>query len=193
MTRSHPIDLGGLPLLRGRLRSASLIALVTWGAAVPTGAIAQTDTEAVLQVVQMLFDGMEHRDRSLLDAALHPEAQLVTVPDDGGGDAARVTKGSDFIAGIVADGPALLERMWEPEVRIDGPIATAWAPYDFHRGGEFSHCGIDAVQLVRGDAGWRILSVIYTLHGEALCEPSPLGPPTSDPLEAVGVKETLHR
>lgn len=124
MTRSHPIDLGGLPLLRGRLRSASLIALVTWGAAVPTGAIAQTDTEAVLQVVQMLFDGMEHRDRPLLDAALHPEAQLVTVPDDGGGDAARVTKGSDFIAGIVADGPALLERMWEPEVRIDGPIAT---------------------------------------------------------------------
>ena len=129
----------------------------------------------------------------LLDAALHPEAQLVAVPDDGGGDAARVTKGSDFIARIVADGPALLERMWEPEVRIDGPIATVWAPYDFHQGGEFSHCGIDAVQLVRGDAGWSILSVIYTLHGEALCEPSPLGPPpASDPLEAVRVKESLH-
>ena len=56
-----------------------------------------------------------------------------------------------------------VERMWNPEVRIDGDLATLWAPYDLHYGGEFSHCGIDAFQLVRGeDRRWRIVSVAYT-------------------------------
>jgi hypothetical protein len=54
--------------------------------------------------------------------------------------------------------------MWDPEVRIDGPMATLWAPYDFHRSGEFSHCGVDAFQLALKEDGWRIVSIIYTVR-----------------------------
>lgn len=37
------------------------------------------------------------------------------------------------------EGPALLERAWAPEMRIDGLIATVWTRYDFHVDGAFSH------------------------------------------------------
>ena len=71
-----------------------------------------------------------------------------------------------FINSIVNAPAEPRERMWDPEVRIDGDLATLWAPYDFHLGDRFSHCGVDALQLVRTDAGWRIASIAYTVHRE---------------------------
>ena len=70
--------------------------------------------------------------------------------------------------------PAVRERMWNPEVRIRGAIATIWTPYDFWTDGKFSHCGIDAFDLVKTDEGWKISGGGYTI--EAQCDPSPLGP-----------------
>jgi len=49
-----------------------------------------------------------------------------------------------------------------------------WAPYDFWRDGKFSHCGVDAFDLIKTDEGWKIAGGGYTL--ESKCEPSPLGP-----------------
>jgi hypothetical protein len=70
----------------------------------------------------------------------------------------------------------LLERMWNPEVKVHGGIATLWAPYDFYRDGKFSHCGIDAFDLVRTAAGWQIVGATFTIE-RTNCPPSPLGPP----------------
>jgi hypothetical protein len=66
------------------------------------------------------------------------------------------------------------ERMWSPEVRVHGAIATVWTPYDFWMDGKFSHCGIDAFDLIKGDDGWKIAGGVFTT--EVKCEPSPLGP-----------------
>jgi hypothetical protein len=65
--------------------------------------------------------------------------------------------------------------MWDPTVLIDGDIAMVWTRYDFHIDGEFSHCGVDAVLLLRTDDGWRIASLAWT--SEKDCNPSPLGLP----------------
>ena len=71
---------------------------------------------------------------------------------------------------------ALLERMWNPAVRVHGGLADLWAPYDFHQGGRFSHCGVDSFSLVRGPNGWLVASITYTVE-QTGCAPSPLGPP----------------
>ena len=55
-----------------------------------------------------------------------------------------------------------IERAWNPEVKIVGTLATVWAEYDFHFGSTFSHCGYDAVQLLRTTAGWKIVSIADT-------------------------------
>jgi hypothetical protein len=53
---------------------------------------------------------------------------------------------------------------------------VVWTPYDFHIDGEFSHCGIDAFNMVRTDEGWKIASIVWTVERTG-CENSPLGPP----------------
>ena len=70
----------------------------------------------------------------------------------------------------------MLERMWEPQVRVHKGIANLWAPYDFWLDGKFSHCGIDSFELMKTAGGWRLTGGSYTVEREG-CAPSPLGPP----------------
>jgi hypothetical protein len=66
--------------------------------------------------------------------------------------------------------------MWKPKVLEQGSIAVVWADYDFHLNGKFSHCGIDAINLVKAEKSWKIAGIVFskTVSG---CGPSPLGPP----------------
>ena len=143
----------------------------------PAYAAAQEDAEAgAVAAVQALFDAMAARDGAAIRDLLTPGATFVATAETAGGVQVRESTGEDFASSIGQPGPALLERMWDPHVMIQGPIAVVWTPYDFHVDGEFSHCGIDAVSLVHTGEGWKISSIAYTREREG-CEPSPLGPP----------------
>ena len=90
----------------------------------------------------------------------------------------RIRSVDDNIRSLAGEGPAFLERMWEPEVRIDDTIATVWTRYDFYIDDAFSHCGTDAFHLVQTPEGWKITSVIYTTEPDSeKCPESPLGSP----------------
>lgn len=145
--------------------------------ATPMHAAAQTDAEAgAVAAVQALFDAMAARDGDAIRNLLTEGATFVATAETADGVQVRESTGQEFAASIGQPGPALLERLWDPHVMIEGPIAVVWTPYDFHVDGEFSHCGIDAVSLVRASDGWKISSIAYTRETEG-CEPSPLGPP----------------
>lgn len=81
-----------------------------------------------------------------------------------------------YLAVLKRETASYLERIWDAEVRIRGPIAVVWAPYDFHIGGKFSHCGIDIFDLVEKESGWVITGATYTVERTG-CSESPLGPP----------------
>ena len=131
---------------------------------------------AVVATVQRLFDAMARRDTATLRALLVPGARFTSLPTDRVVPAPRVQGDSAFLRTFAAGTERLLERMWQPVVHVEGPLATLWAPYDFHVDGKRSHCGVDAVTLLRGDAGWRVTGITYTVQ-RAGCAPSPLGPP----------------
>ena len=139
----------------------------------PPAEIPHPEMPAVIEAVDQLFASMRGRDTVLLRELLADDSRLIAVTDAG----ARPSNLEAFLARISAPGEELHERMWDPEVRIEGPIATVWTPYDFHVGGDFSHCGIDAFQLTQSEGRWRIVSIIYTIQTEG-CDASPLGPPT---------------
>jgi hypothetical protein len=119
---------------------------------------------SVVGAVQDLFTAMRARDTSALRHLLTAEAHLTSAVHAEGRSVVRSQSVDAFIASISRPGPVLIERMWDPEVRVDGDIATVWAPYDFHIGNTFSHCGHDGVQLVRRDGAWRISAIIYTVR-----------------------------
>jgi hypothetical protein len=129
----------------------------------------QTEEEAVRAVVDRLFDGMRSRDTTMMRSVFADEAQFYGIDREGG---VRVDTPSAFIASIGRAPAGLLldEVLHDVEVRLDGPLATVWTYYDFFAGGEFSHCGYDAMQLqkVRGD--WKIVALADTRRTEG-CRP----------------------
>ena len=116
---------------------------------------------AILAVSQSVFDAMREKDEEKLRAAFTVEVVFIVVDPDTG---TSITFGSPdgFIASVMGSPDELRERIWDPEIRVDGDLATLWAPYEFYRGETFSHGGYDSFQLVRSDEGWKIVSVAFT-------------------------------
>jgi hypothetical protein len=124
-----------------------------------TGARAQDpESASVMAVVQKVFDAMRTRDTSLLSVAFDTSARLVGVRTRDGASTIALTTASQFGGAIVRApaGDVWHERIFDPEVRIDGDVAQVWAYYTFHRNKEFSHCGVDAFMLRKVGAQWKI-------------------------------------
>lgn len=115
----------------------------------------------VIAVVEDLFGAMRTRDRARLERALAPQVML-TVADGARGASAAPVDRAAIVDRFTAGDHTNDERIWSPEVRIDGDIATLWAPYTFRRDGALSHCGYDAFQLMRQDGRWVIVAIAYT-------------------------------
>ena len=129
------------------------------------------DQAAVIQVVSDLFEAMKHQNGEVIRSLHMPEVALIRVMDNAK-PSVQLGPPDGFINSIINAPAEPSERMWNPEVRVDGDLATLWAPYDFHLGDEFSHCGVNALQLVRTDSQWRIVSIAYTVHREG-CDHAP--------------------
>jgi hypothetical protein len=145
------------------------------------------ESTAVVTTVQHFFDAMAACDVQALRGLVEPEGRLFHVrPGSDGAPAVGVSTFTEFLGHLQPPcKERLLERMWEPQVRVHGPIATLWAPYDFWRGVTFSHCGVDAFDLVKTTTGWKITGVLYTVEPRD-CAPSPLGPPVAPAASAPG-------
>lgn len=136
----------------------------TVGGAAAAEPVSSTDRAAVIAAVQSLFDAMRTRDTIALRAGFTPNAQLISIRTLPGAPARhQVTSLSAFVTAIGRSEEELVERMWDPRVDVAGDIASLWAPYDFRRGGAFSHCGHDAVHLARTADGWKIAAITYTV------------------------------
>lgn len=134
-------------------------------AAVATPALAQnTERDAVLATVQKVFDAMRTRDTILLKSAFDTSARLVGVRTRDGTSSVTLTTPSRFGAAITGAkaGNVWNERIYDPDVRIDGNLAQVWAYYTFHMNDTFSHCGIDAFMLLKVGDTWKITQLADT-------------------------------
>ncbi|MFN8347207.1 MAG: hypothetical protein U0X91_19550 [Spirosomataceae bacterium] len=133
---------------------------------------AQKTEEPLVRVpIQQLFEGMKKSDSTLVRQSLMAGARLETVTKNKSGE---VTVRSDSFEGFIksigkSTAGDLDERLSAVEIRIDGDMATAWTPYQFYYKGNFSHCGVNAFQLIKTAAGWKIWSIIDTRRKEG-CE-----------------------
>jgi len=169
----------GLAVARRLARAILTLALVVSMSpslrAQETAGPSTAEGKAVLATVQRLFDAMRAKDTAAFRAIFEPNAKLVGVRTRQTGEqVVQVLPWDRFAAFMAADqrGP-WIERAWSPEVRVRGTLATVWAEYDFHFGQTPSHCGVDAVQLLKTPSGWRIVSIADTYE--------PSGCPKRDP------------
>lgn len=123
----------------------------------PSARAQEAERTAVLATVQKVFDAMRTRDTALLRQAFDTSARLAGVSTRGT-PAVRLTAPASF-GNAIASAPAgdvWNERIFDPEVRIDGDVAQVWAYYTFHRNKAFSHCGVDAFMLLKVGSEWKI-------------------------------------
>ena len=161
------------------MRFARLLWLLSFviaaAAALPRVVVAQaTDREAILTTVQKVFDAMRTRDTALLSQAFDSTARLVGVSNRGT-PSVSLTAPSQFGAAIARApaGDVWNERIYDPEVRIDGNVAQVWAYYTFHRNAAFSHCGIDAFMLVKVGSTWKITQLADSRRTEGCTHQTP--------------------
>lgn len=137
-----------------------LLCLLAAVVVAPAGLHAQSEEQAVLQVVKRLFDGMRTRDTTLMRAQLDPTARMIAITPE---QKIATIDPSRWIGGVgKATGDAYDERIFDPEVRVDDNIATVWTYYEFWLGPKLSHCGIDAFFLAKTSAGWKVNQVADT-------------------------------
>ena len=135
------------------------------------------DRTAVLETVRELFHALGSRDLARIEELHLPQALTVTSRSTGGAEYPAIRTLPEVLESIGSVTVPMLERIWDAEVRVDGDIASVWAPYDFWVDGSFSHCGHDAVHLVRVNGVWRISAVTYTVAQPPECRTHPDGPP----------------
>ena len=151
-------------------RPAVLLLALTLGGAgslaaqeAPSAPSRAADSAAVLAVVQRVFDAMRSRDSAALRTAFAPDARMMTPGMRNGAPVVSVEPVDGFVRAVGQPSDSTWdERIYHPEVRIDGNLATVWTEYDFYFGSSFTHCGVDAFQLARFAEGWKIVNLADT-------------------------------
>ena len=130
----------------------------------------QSSEDAVRAVVIELFDAMRAGDSTRVRAVFHEDARLHSsfsregVPMVGGGDSA-----DGFVSAVGSPHDEVWdEQVGDIHVRVDDGLATAWMDYTFFLGDNLSHCGVNAIQLVNTEDGWKMLNIVDTRRSD--CE-----------------------
>lgn len=127
-------------------------------------AAAQTAEDSVKTVINRMFTGMKNADTALLKSSFADSMILQTISRNKEGSLVVQNENpADFIGFIKKESPGNAdERITFDVVKVDGPLAIAWTPYNFYYKGKFSHCGVNSFQLVRFNGEWKIQYLIDT-------------------------------
>lgn len=133
-----------------------------------TLAAAQTAEDSVKAVINNLFTAMRTGDAALFKTTFADSALLQTISRNREGGTIVRNEDLDDFAAVVGKlkKDSADERIRFETVKIDGPLAIAWTPYQFFHNGRFSHCGVNSFQLVRFNGAWKIQYLIDTRRRE---------------------------
>lgn len=124
--------------------------------------------EEVKATIETLFEGMLEADGEKVAGTFTTSAIMQTVATNADGEAViRVGELESFKNSINSADPGVLkEKILGYEIKVDGNLASAWTPYEFYVGEEFSHCGANSFQLMKTTAGWKIFHIVDTRRRE---------------------------
>jgi hypothetical protein len=158
--------------IRAMLSLAAVLSPVAASSAQSAPRNDPAEEKAVLATVQRMFNAMRTKDTVAFREIFEPNTRLVGMRTRANGEQVIQQLTWERFGSMIAGDTRgqWNERAFNPEVRIRGTLATVWAEYDFHFGQRPSHCGVDAVQLLKTPAGWKIVSIADTYEATG-CSP----------------------
>jgi hypothetical protein len=124
----------------------------------------QTAADSIKHTITTLFDAMRKNDSTLLRTTFAKGIVLQSVATNPLGKTLLFTESADkFIKMVGTPHKGIYdERIKIIDIKIDGELASVWAPYKFYIDDKFSHCGVDVFQLIRTVDGWKIIYLVDT-------------------------------
>jgi len=123
------------------------------------------DSLAIHNTIIKLFDGMREGDSAKVHAFFDDQVRMFTSFRTSAGEN-KLKEGSllEFLQAISNGHKEIWdERISNTQIQFDGDLAQVWMDYSFYIDEKFSHCGVDAFQLVRDKNGnWKIIHLIDT-------------------------------
>ena len=129
--------------------------LLSLGTVMPASAQATADEQAVRAVVDRLFEAMAVHDTATMRSVF----ARCAVRGRRSRRNLRYTTPDEFFEGRPWRGRTGVQRrrLYDVEIRIDGPLAQVWTYYTFHVDDRFSHCGYDGFQMLKLNGEWKIV------------------------------------
>lgn len=139
-----------------------------------TPALAQNEAEAEIKaVIDQLFEGMRRGDSSMVRAVFHPQASLRT-------SFVHYSSGKPMIHAEAIDGFVEAvgtphKEVWDERTtnyvfHVDDNLAQVWMDYSFYLNDHLEHCGVNSVQLMRVEDGWKITDIADTRRKQGCIE-----------------------
>ncbi|MCG8373579.1 MAG: nuclear transport factor 2 family protein [Balneolales bacterium] len=142
-----------------------LFTLILFFSVLPLHVAAQeAEKQAVQKVIENLFDGMREGDSAKVAMSFNRGAVMETIQMNPEGN---VVKSTGSLKGFLNAVGTPHDQVWDEkigsyEIKIDAGLATAWTPYQFYLGEQFSHCGVNSFQLAKLDGEWKIIYIVDT-------------------------------
>jgi hypothetical protein len=126
---------------------------------------AQNDEKAAIEaVITTIFDGMRAGDSSMVASKVLRDAPMNSVYTNQEGEVVRAIGSLDRWLNAIGTPH---DEIWDEQIssidiRIDGDLASVWTPYKFFVGENFSHCGVNSIQMAKLEGEWKIIHIVDT-------------------------------
>ncbi len=129
------------------------------------------DAAGALAAVNRMFEGMRTADSAMVRSVFSNGARFATVDPRTTPAVITYDTVGGWIAAIATSARRWDEQIYDVQVRVDGNIAQVWAPYTFYLDKQVRHCGINAIDLMRDGAGWKVTQIADTRRRENCPDP----------------------
>jgi len=142
--------------------------LATLIMALAAPAFCQTDKDDIKKTITTMFDAMRKGDSTLMRSTFADGIVFQGISSKKDGTVELKNENPDaFIKTVGTPHKEIYdERITWGDIKIDGPLASAWTPYKFYVGTKFSHCGVDFYQLMKTKTGWKIIYIVDTRRAD---------------------------
>lgn len=147
-----------------------LLLLATFQLNAQSDSTFSNDSIAVRKVIDNLFLGMKNGDSTLVGAQFADDVRMITTLTTREGEM-KMVEGSleDFKMAVGTPHKEVWdEQISDVQIQIDGLLAQVWMNYNFYLDDQLLHCGVNAMQLVKNEQGWKIVNLSDT-HRRSNC------------------------
>lgn len=126
--------------------------------------IAQTAADSIKQVINEMFVGMKEGDTVKVKSCFSETAFLQTFSRSKEGVVDITTQNASDFCKAIASMPkgAAEEKVVYKDIKVDGTVASVWAPFKLYFNGNFYSCGVNSIQMARLNGQWKIQYIIDT-------------------------------